>query len=306
MDRMEWIIIDDGTDKIEDLVKDIPQIKYFKYDEKMFLGKKRNIMHEKSKGDIIVYMDDDDYYPSNRVSHAVETLQLNPQALCAGSSEMYIFFKHILKMYRFGPYTPNHSTAATFAFRRELLLQTRYEDGAALAEEKMFLKHYTIPFVQLNPLKTILVFSHIHNSFDKKILLENPTQFVNLSQKTVDDFVKEADIKHFFMEKVDKLLPLYEPGDPKNIPDVNKQIEEMAKKRKDMQEAHQKTISQQLATANPIQVANMYEHKLTQQTQLMNNLLNENHELKSKNAYLENKIKEIINKQLAQLKTNAI
>ena len=50
----------------------------------------------------------------------------------------------------------------------------------------------------------------------------------------------------------------------------------------------------------------MYEHKLTQQTQLMNNLLNENHELKSKNAYLENKIKEIINKQLAQLKTNAI
>ena len=151
-ERMEWIIIDDGTDKIEDLVKVIPQINYFKYDEKMFLGKKRNIMHEKSKGDIIVYMDDDDYYPSNRVSHAVETLQLNPQALCAGSSEMYIFFKHILKMYRFGPYAPNHSTAATFAFRRELLLQTRYEDGAALAEEKMFLKNYKIPFVQLNQL----------------------------------------------------------------------------------------------------------------------------------------------------------
>ena len=30
---------------------------------KMTLGKKRNLMHEKSKGDIIVYMDDDDYYP---------------------------------------------------------------------------------------------------------------------------------------------------------------------------------------------------------------------------------------------------
>ena len=44
---MEWIIIDDGTDKIEDLVKDIPQVKYFKYDEQMVLGKKRNIMHEK-------------------------------------------------------------------------------------------------------------------------------------------------------------------------------------------------------------------------------------------------------------------
>ena len=102
-DRMEWIIIDDGTDKIEDLVKHIPQVKYFKYKEKMNLGKKRNLMHEKSKGDIIVYMDDDDYYPPDRVSHAVETLQKNPNAMVAGSSEMYIYFKHIEKMYQFGP-----------------------------------------------------------------------------------------------------------------------------------------------------------------------------------------------------------
>ena len=38
---MEWIIIDDGTDSIEDLVKDIPEVKYFRYEEKMTLGKKR-------------------------------------------------------------------------------------------------------------------------------------------------------------------------------------------------------------------------------------------------------------------------
>ena len=68
-DRMEWIIIDDGTDKIEDLVKDISGVKYFSYDKKMSLGKKRNLMHDKSSGDILVYMDDDDYYPSCRVSH---------------------------------------------------------------------------------------------------------------------------------------------------------------------------------------------------------------------------------------------
>ena len=41
-DRIEWIIIDDGSDKIEDLVTHIPQVKYFKYNEKMHLGKKRN------------------------------------------------------------------------------------------------------------------------------------------------------------------------------------------------------------------------------------------------------------------------
>mgnify|MGYP001344171006 CR=1 FL=1 len=85
-DKIEWIIIDDGTDKIEDLVCDISNVKYYKYDEKMPLGKKRNLMHDKSQGDILVYMDDDDYYPPERVSHAVEMLQSHPKALCAGAS----------------------------------------------------------------------------------------------------------------------------------------------------------------------------------------------------------------------------
>jgi glycosyltransferase involved in cell wall biosynthesis len=143
-ERMEWIIIDDGTDPIEDLVKHLPQVKYFRFDKKMSLGKKRNLMHEKSSGQFLVYMDDDDYYPPERVSHAVEVLQKNPNALCAGSSEMYIYFKHIHKMVQFGPYGPNHSTAATFAFRRELLKITKYDDTAAVAEEKIFLKNYTI------------------------------------------------------------------------------------------------------------------------------------------------------------------
>ena len=171
-DRMEWIIIDDGTDKIGDLVTHIPQVKYFPYDKKMPLGEKRNLMHVKSKGDILVYMDDDDFYPPDRVSHAVERLKNDPKALCAGSSEIYIYFKHIGKLYQFGPYGPNHSTAGTFAFKRELLKETKYEDTAALAEEKAFLKNYTIPFVQLDPLKTILVFSHEHNTFDKRKLLD--------------------------------------------------------------------------------------------------------------------------------------
>ena len=34
-ERIEWIIIDDGTDPIEDLVKDIEQVKYFYYEEKI-------------------------------------------------------------------------------------------------------------------------------------------------------------------------------------------------------------------------------------------------------------------------------
>jgi glycosyltransferase involved in cell wall biosynthesis len=247
--RMEWIIIDDGTDKIEDLVKDHYAVKYFKYDDKMTLGRKRNLMHDKSVGDILVYMDDDDYYPPERVSHAVEKLQSNPQALCAGSSEIYIYFKHIHKMYQFGPYKQSHATAGTFAFRRSLI-QNRYDDEACLAEEKAFLKDYTVPFVQLDPVKTILVFSHEQNTFDKRKLLDNPNPSVTKeSDKTVDTFVKEPELKEFYMN-VDTLLEKYSPGDTSMKPDVLKQMLKMEEARRKHAEERASKSQQQITISN--------------------------------------------------------
>ena len=301
-DRMEWIIIDDGTDKIEDLVSHIPQVKYFKYNEKMVLGKKRNLMHDKSKGDFIVYMDDDDYYPPERVSHAVEMLQKNPKALCAGSSEMYIYFKHIHKMYQFGPYGPNHSTAGTFAFRKELLLQTRYDEDAALAEEKSFLKNYTIPFVQLDPMKVILVFSHVQNTFDKKTLLVGaPNKHVNESPKTVDDFVKDADIKRFFMEDIDDLLSNYEPGNVENKPDVLKQIKEISERREKEQIEYTKKY-REIMDNNPVEIVSNLQKVISDHAVKNQILVMDNNNLREKVAYLEGKMSDLIKKQISDKK----
>jgi len=152
---------------------------------------------------------------------------------------MYLYFKHINKMYQCGPYSPTHATAGTFAFKSRLLDDTKYEDHAALAEEKAFLKNYTVPFVQLDPMKTILVFSHIHNTFDKKKMLNNQhPEYFKESNKTVDMFIRnahEANIKNFFMKDIDPLLENYEPGKPHMKPDVIKQIKEIEKEREKMQ-----------------------------------------------------------------------
>jgi len=255
---IEWIIVDDGTDPIEDLIKtsEIENIQYYRLSKKIPLGEKRNYMHTKCKGSIIVYMDDDDYYPPERISHAVEQLLKNKNALCAGASEIYIYFKKLektqgssksqvgltkqfeSKMIQCGPYGPNHATAGTFAFRSELLKQTKYENRAALAEEKAFLKNYTIPFIQLDPLKTILVFSHDHNTFDKKKMLENMhPSYCKESPKTVSDFIRgkhEETIMAFFLEKIDELLEKYPPGQPCMKPDVLENIKKIEKERNEM------------------------------------------------------------------------
>ena len=298
-DKIEWVIIDDGTDLIEDLVIDIPYVKYFKFTEKKSLGEKRNIMHQKSKGDIIVYVDDDDYYPPCRISHAVETLIKNPQALCCGSSEMHIYFKHINKLYQFGPYGPNHATAATFAFRRKLLDDTCYEDYACVGEEKTFLKNYTIPFAQLDTLKTILVFSHIHNSFDKKTLLENPNQFVRESKYEVNDFVKEPEILNFFLKDIDIVLDKYEPGDPKNKKDVIAYMALIKKTREEITNHMTKREEniQQQANQHIASVRTQFETRIAQ-------LTHENITMKDKIEYLEKKITALISETIKLKKSS--
>ena len=197
---MEWIVIDDGEDKVEDLFKDVPGVKYFGYEEKIKLGRKRNLMHEKCKGDIIVYMDDDDFYPPDRVTHAVDRLRSKPDALCAGSSIVYIYFNDLDKIYQFGPYGSNHATAGTFAFKRELLKITKYDDNAEMAEEKQFLQNYSIPFVQLDPRKAILVFAHQFNTFDKRKLLVNPNpRFVKATKLNPSLFIRNKALLKFYL-----------------------------------------------------------------------------------------------------------
>ena len=288
-DRMEWIIIDDGTDPIEDLVKDIEQVKYFYYEEKMLLGKKRNLMHRKCKGDIIIYMDDDDYYPPERVAHAVETLQENPSFLVAGSSEMHFYFDSRNKVYQCGPYKEFHATAATFAFKKELLLETSYNEENALAEERHFLKNYTIPLKQLDTLKSIMVFSHKHNSLNKDKMLENmESTRTKLSRYTVDDFIKDPELKQFYMVDMNTLLTNYEPGKPENKPKLLEQIKKMEEERNRRLEDHNKMLmAQNRIFTHPNQNPNLnptlsiqideirkhYDKQLSDKVYLINELL---------------------------------
>ena len=296
-DKIEWIIIDDGTDKIEDLVVNIPQVKYFKYDQKMTLGVKRNLTNSKASGDILIYMDDDDYYPPERISHAVETLRKNPKALCAGSSEMYIYFKHIQKMYKFGPYGPNHATAATFAFKKELLKITRFDENSSVAEEKKFLKDYTIPFVQLDPKKSILVFSHTQNSFDKKELLnQGPNPFINETTVVPSDFVKETNVLKFFMEDIDDKLNSYDPGRTDHKTDVTKQLANIKIEREKMMQDHIKKETEYNETMTAI---HMLTNPLILQ-QRIEELEDSVKQISNNNKFLENKIKTFTNENFSE------
>jgi glycosyltransferase involved in cell wall biosynthesis len=296
-DRIQWIIVDDGTDKIRDLVENsgIKQIEYIEVDKKMTLGAKRNYMHSFAKGTIIVYMDDDDYYPPERISHAVEKLTNDREAMCAGSSEIYIYFKHIQTMYKCGPYGPRHATAGTFAFRKELLKQSRYEDHASLAEEKVFLKNYTIPFVQLDPLKTILVISHEQNTFDKRRLISPDNKQCNESALKPKNFIKSPELFSFYIEEIPKLLDNYKEGSIFNKPEVLAEIDKRDKERQQMHQMQQtQGQTQQVTVKNYDGTTRVLQpHEIIQALQ---NVTNESMELKKQNELLKETLEQLKNK----------
>jgi glycosyltransferase involved in cell wall biosynthesis len=286
-EHIEWIIVDDGSDPIGDLVKDIPQVKYFYYSEKMNLGKKRNKMHSQCKGDIIVYMDDDDYYPPERISHAVEVLQNNPKILIAGSSEMHIYSDSRNKLFQCGPYRDNHATAATFAFKRQLLSQTKYNESATFAEEKQFLKDYTIPLIQLDTLKTILVCSHKHNSLNKEKMLDNPQQSkISESRYNVDDFIKDPELKQFYIIDMNNILENYELGKIEYKPKLVEELKKTELQRNKMIQEHtqfmqtQQQIMLNLQTNKVIdEIKQQYDKQINDKNRIINELLKKVKEL---------------------------
>jgi len=199
---LEWVVVDDGDDPVDDLFEGVDCVKYYRSEVRMTLGLKRNFMHSKATGEILVYMDDDDYYPPDRVLHAVNKLRSRPNILMAGSSVMHIYFKELDKIFKFGPYGKNHATAGTFAFKKELLNLTSYDNDATVSEERFFLKKFTIPMIQLEPKRTILVFAHSQNTFDKKQLLSDlKGNTISETKFSPSVFIKNNELYEFYINQ---------------------------------------------------------------------------------------------------------
>jgi len=205
MDRMEWIVLDDGSDSVEDIFmayKDkLPMLNYIRTEEKQLIGAKRNRLNREAKGSIIVAMDDDDYYPSDRVSHVVTKFKQFPEIELAGSSEIYMYYTDIKTVYKLGPYNKNHATNGTMAWRKSYALKNNYDETVTHAEEKSFLESYRNPMIQLDPYKVMLVISHSENTFNKIQMrndLTNP--YVKKTTMKIRDFIKESVLKNFYSE----------------------------------------------------------------------------------------------------------
>jgi glycosyltransferase involved in cell wall biosynthesis len=199
--RMKLIILDDGPEPAAapELLALLaqPNVMYVHHSgPKMPIGAKRNRLNKLATdhgADVIVCMDDDDYYPPERVEHCVTTLS-RTGAQIVGSSVMYIYFADDGIIRKFGPYGQFHSTNGTFAFTRAFAETHFYDEVVAYGEESSFTKNFSEPLVQMDPFKTILCVSHKKNTFDKTLIKPSGASTV----AKLKDFVKDKDLREFY------------------------------------------------------------------------------------------------------------
>ena len=206
-ENMEWIIIDDGQDKVGDFFVEaiVPNIRYIALDEKISIGAKRNLLNKEAKGQIIIAMDDDDYYPPHRIQTIVDTFKRYPKAMLAGSSKMHMYYIDTQKIYTIGPFMANHATNGTMAWRKSYSDKHRYDEFVTKGEETSFLENYIHPMIQLDS-NLILVICHTDNTVDKQKLRESHVankrqakERMKITPLQLSDVVKEKEVYNFYM-----------------------------------------------------------------------------------------------------------
>jgi len=199
----EWIIVE-GSQNFENATKNKIQlesffqentlsysIKYIDYSGKK-LGGLRNIGNDNCSGDIIICFDDDDYSPPERISHSVEKL-LESEYLIGGVSDVYMYDFYFNQLFRFKYKIPNHSTNNCMAYKKEYLIENRYDDNCSCGEEKQFTKNFTNPMVAFDSAKTLVAISHNNNTYDKRDLcidtLSKKINYIKKIRKNINHFI---------------------------------------------------------------------------------------------------------------------
>jgi glycosyltransferase involved in cell wall biosynthesis len=195
---IEWVLVEgsptkEDSEKNEKHIQELISqndlgftINYLPYVEGLKLGALRNRGNNECKGEITVCMDDDDYYPETRVEHAVKSL-VKSKAKIAGCSHIFIYDYFLEKLYQYKAITrvtENHSTNNCMAWKKDYLKNNKHDDDKSHAEESSFTKGFTEKMVQLDPLKTIVLSSHMGNTFNKRRLLTRGTT------RTTEDFIE--------------------------------------------------------------------------------------------------------------------
>jgi len=170
-DKLEWVIVDDGDDPIEDTLFGVPNVKYVKC-EKMSVADKRNLGIKEAMYDIICMMDDDDVYPNNSILQRVAMLLKEPVKQCVFSTTIPCY--DITKYSSFMNVPPitlpmsQRVSEATLGFTKKFWEERQFQSGVQIAEADAFIRGREQMCREISPQEVIVSLVHPLNTSSRR------------------------------------------------------------------------------------------------------------------------------------------
>lgn len=172
-DKLEWVIVDDGDDPIEDTLIGVPNVKYVRCEQGLTIGQKRNLAVKNAMYDILVNMDDDDVYPNNSILHRVAMMLKNPAKECGFCTTIPCYditrFSSFMNVPPITLPMSQRVSEATMVFTRKFWEENGYPEDVRIAEADAFVAGREQMCRELSPQDVIVSLVHPKNTSSRKI-----------------------------------------------------------------------------------------------------------------------------------------
>ena len=169
--KLEWVIVDDGDDSIEDTLIGIPNVKYIRIPPCETIGEKRNIGIENAMYNYFIMMDDDDVYPENSVLQRVVMLLKQPQKQCVFSTTIPCYditqYSSFMNMPPITLEMSQRVSEATLGFTREFW-ESKQFDSIQIGEANTFIQGREQMCREISPQEVIVSLIHPKNTSSRK------------------------------------------------------------------------------------------------------------------------------------------
>lgn len=184
-DKIEWVVIEDNektphmaSDKVIKFQVQAPDIKvkYIPIEGRMTIGEKRNHAIEHSLHDIILFMDDDDHYPSTsfrrRVAWLLKGLKCgaSSQIACCTTLPLYDLMRGIsaINVPPFDIPLSQRISEATLTFKKSAWLERKFPN-VSIAEGEHWIQGREQDVIEIPPQQIIVAFTHGTNQSSRHV-----------------------------------------------------------------------------------------------------------------------------------------
>lgn len=190
-EKIEWVIVDDGNEDLSLMLNFDSHkntIKYIRMSTQtpIPMGQKRNLCVQNCSHDLIISMDDDDYYPPESIISRVKCLIKYPNIGCVGCNQIgcYDLVNQTSSLASDGQH---FFSEASMGFRRSFWEQRPFFDSDQRGEGKYFLQYRQQELLNI-PFQFVITAINHHSNLSEEIRKTNPKNNVNTNNNQTDLF----------------------------------------------------------------------------------------------------------------------